>query len=721
MLEQYRYANLSLLKKVLWPYILLLLTLAMATSFGSSMLLQGKLLSSTQARLIHIQKQVYREFKELEQLLAQNVDKAVQQMPASIANIKETLSSFDHHIDILITTIDDPTLSEQQRNSLEKAKPRKTAYVSVLPDPAFGQTLVASKRLEDERYLIIRHPLGTAFLDELSKRYESQFYFLTQNGVLINKDQAAPAYTIQLNEKDLELMRSGKPLLKITETADTQLISYSPLPLGHDGSFLLGTSQSLSDIEALILNHRLYLLGIIGLSLLICITLFRSLLQRLFSPLNALMTVYDKVKDGNRKARIDIEKNNHSQLVKLCIACNELLDEVAEKERQIDQLSDQLSKLGDLKAHNQHLRKNNLELENRTVNLKEQNQELSALFKVTQTMVSSLDQQLLYERILQTLKETLNCSICVLYVFETGGDTLRAAKVQGLYGVELKSITAGLGEGAAGEAALNQKPVYLPNLSATDNKPVYGNEIITEGSLLSVPLTVQNRLIGVANLHQQASNAFSTTSQQIAQAIANQASIAIENARLYEKTKTLSATDELTGLSNRRQFQEYLLRELAQARRHHNSFSILMIDIDHFKLYNDFHGHLKGDIVIKKVAALLLQNTRGVDLVARFGGEEFVMLLPKSDKKNSLAVAEKLRLCIEKEYFPGAEKSQPGQRLTISVGVSHFPADSSDVYDLLNLADTALYEAKKQGRNKCIGWRQGLFASDKADHKKAET
>jgi diguanylate cyclase (GGDEF)-like protein len=409
-------------------------------------------------------------------------------------------------------------------------------------------------------------------------------------------------------------------------------------------------------------------------------------------------------------------------LVKLCIACNQLLDLQSSNDQKIEEMSDQLAKMEDLKKHNQHLRKSNLELENRTVNLKEQNQELSALFKVTQTMTSSLDQQLLYERILQTLKETLNSSICVLYIFQPGSDTLKAVKVQGIYGIDLKTITVELGKGLSGETALNQKLGYLPDLSSSDSKPRYGTEIITDGSLLTVPLTVQNRLIGVINLHQLNCNAFSSTSQKIAQAIASQAAIAIENAWLYEKTKTLSATDELTGLSNRRQFQEYLLRELAQSRRHHNSFSILMIDIDHFKLYNDFHGHLKGDIVLKKVASMLLQNTRGVDLVARFGGEEFVMLLPKSDKKSSLAVAEKLRLCIEKEYFSGAENSQPGQRLTISIGVSHFPGDSSDVYDLMNLADTALYEAKKRGRNKCVGWASDLLSnSSGANNKKTET
>ncbi len=722
MFEAFRYSNLSLLKKVLWPYILLLLTLAMAISFGSSILLQGRLIDSTQKRLEHVQKQAYEDFKVLEQLLSSNTIKAAKQKITSPEELNSELGPCAHHMQVIIASNDNPELSGQLLAQLKQARARESVYVSAINDGETGISLVAAQWLEKNRYLIIKHPLGHEYLDKLSKRYESNFYLLNQQGELLIANTDATEHAPLISKTELNQMRSGEQLLRVTEGREPQLISYSPLPLGHDGSFLLGSAQSLSEIEALLINHRLYLLAIIGLSLLLCTTLFRSLLIRLFNPLEALMKTYEIVKSGNYKTRINIEENNHSQLVKLCIACNQLLDLLNEKDQKIEETSKQLVKMEDLKSHNQHLRKNNLELENRVINLKEQNQELSALFKVTQTMVSSLDQQLLYERILQTLKETLKCTVCVLYVFQPGSDTLRAVKVQGLFGVDVKAITVELGQELAGEAALNQKLGYLPDLSLSNNKPKYVNEIISEGSLLSVPLTVQNRLIGVVNLHQDGCNSFSTTSQQIAQAIANQASIAIENARLYEKTKTLSATDELTGLSNRRQFQEYLLRELAQARRHHNSFSILMIDIDHFKLYNDHHGHLKGDIVLKKVASLLLQNTRGVDLVARFGGEEFVMLLPKSNKPNSLSVAEKLRMCVEKEYFSGAEKSQPGQRLTISIGISHFPGDSSDIYDLMNLADNALYEAKKQGRNKCISWEKDLIADNPAaSDKKAET
>lgn len=707
-----QYANLSLLLKALLPYILLLLTLTVVTALGSSYLLKEKLIEARQKHLADTQQQAYNEFKGLEHLLDQYALEIKKMMPTTAAEMQVSLAIHDAHIAAMITTPTNPQLTEPLKELLKKTQTTQSTYATIAKDQELGYSLVTCLRLDTNRYLILLHPLERPFLNELADRYNSHFYLFDNQGHLIANDQEASRYITRLDNTNLSKLQSGVQFTTVDNDSEPQLLSYSPLPLGSEGFFLLGTSESLSDIESLDRNHHLYLFGIIILSLIVCFSLFRSLLTQLFSPLNALLATYEKIKAGDFFARVEIDKNSRSQLVNLGLAYNQLLNLIDGKDKQLKLLTEQLQKMDDLKSHNQHLRKVNLELENRTVTLKEQNQEFSSLFQVTQTMVSSLDQRLLHERIIQALKDSLNCHICVLYIFRPGADNLMAAKVQGLYGVELKSITVELGKGLTGEAALNQKLTYAPDLSVLDAKPHYDSEVVQEGSLLSVPMTVQNRLIGVINLHHSKINGFSATAQQIAQAIANQAAIAIENARLYEKTKTLSATDELTGLSNRRQFQEYLLRELAQSRRHHNAFSILMIDIDHFKLYNDYHGHLKGDIVLKKVASLLLQNTRGVDLVARFGGEEFVLLLPKSAKDSSLAVAEKLRMCIEKEHFSGAENSQPGQRLTISIGISHFPGDSSDVYDLMNLADTALYEAKKQGRNKCIGWEPTMVGTE---------
>jgi diguanylate cyclase (GGDEF)-like protein len=318
----------------------------------------------------------------------------------------------------------------------------------------------------------------------------------------------------------------------------------------------------------------------------------------------------------------------------------------------------------------------------------------------------------LFEKVFNILRDTLHCDRIVLLLYHPGSESLEVTKTTGLDAGTAKGLSFNLGEGISGMAAASMQPIYCTDLSIDDRNLNYKGRWVSSGSLLSMPMVLHNRLIGVLNIHHQRNNAFSPVAQQMAQAIADQTAISIENSRLYEKTRTLSATDDLTGLANRRQFQDYLQREWAQSRRYHSNFSLLMLDIDHFKAFNDTNGHLKGDIVLKKVAALLLQNTRGIDLVARFGGEEFIILLPKSDKEGSLAVAKKLCSCIESEYFNGMELSQPEKKLTVSIGTSTFPTDSTDVYDLLNRADEALYQVKRNGRNHARVWSRDMIVEN---------
>ena len=700
---------MSLTKKILLPYVLLLLVFALATIFGSSMLLEKRLIDSTRDRLEHIQEHIYREFKYQEQILIPHIIEAKHKMPAAVEELQHFVRLHNRHATLRINHLADENFPEEYKLLALKAKNLQSPVTSVIKNEE-DQTYIMTTCLETEadNFLFLQQPLDSVFLDTLTDRHNSDVYLLDAAGQMIATNSAAIDEHPHLCVKDLAKLATGVPLAIILDCDKSRLFSYTSLPLGHDSVFLLGTSQALNNIENIILGHRLYLSGVTALSLLICFTLYRSLLRRLFKPLDSLLATGQKIRSGERTNRVAIAENDSSQLAELGCDFNQLLDQLEKQEQCRQQLSCQMERAEELEEHNRHLRKTNLELEERAVTLKEQNQGLSSLFQITRTMASSLDPQLLYEKIMQALKSAINCSSCMLLLFQHGSENLDAVKVQGFYGINLRSIRVVLGQGITGEAALNQRAAYCEDLGKVTGGELYGNETIHSGSLLTVPMTIQNRLIGMINLHKTETNAFDANTRKIAQAIANQAAIAIENARLYEKTKSLSATDELTGLANRRQFQEFLLHELAQSRRQKNSFSLLMIDIDHFKHYNDSHGHLKGDIVLKKVAMLFQQNTREVDLVARFGGEEFILLLSKTDKQLSLTVAEKLRRCIEKEHFAGAEKSQPGQRLTISIGISHFPGDSTDVYDLMNLADHALYEAKKQGRNKCVSWNRSM-------------
>ena len=185
---------------------------------------------------------------------------------------------------------------------------------------------------------------------------------------------------------------------------------------------------------------------------------------------------------------------------------------------------------------------------------------------------------------------------------------------------------------------------------------------------------------------------------QILSSLATQIAIVIENARLYGETEQLALTDEMTGIHNYRHFLSRLSDEWKRANRYHRPLSLIMVDIDSFKHYNDTHGHLKGDIVLRELAQLLARVTRDVDFVARYGGEEFVIILPETTREEALKMAERIRLEVRGHHFLLAE-TQPGGRLTVSVGVATYPDATQDRDELVELVDRAMYRAKRGGRD----------------------
>ncbi len=165
-----------------------------------------------------------------------------------------------------------------------------------------------------------------------------------------------------------------------------------------------------------------------------------------------------------------------------------------------------------------------------------------------------------------------------------------------------------------------------------------------------------------------------------------------------EELRQLAITDGLTGLYNYRYFKDHLSQELHRAKRHKLGVSVVMMDIDHFKHYNDTNGHPAGDAVLKQISKLLKDNIRNIDLAARYGGEEFVLVLPESNKAAAKIVAEKIRRLVEEHKFE-FEENQPNRKITISAGVATYPDDGQDFDSLVNSADQRLYRAKQSGRN----------------------
>ena len=168
--------------------------------------------------------------------------------------------------------------------------------------------------------------------------------------------------------------------------------------------------------------------------------------------------------------------------------------------------------------------------------------------------------------------------------------------------------------------------------------------------------------------------------------------------KLFEQTQASVYRDELTGLSNFRFFRECLAREIQRGERDNSPLSLVMVDIDNFKAYNDQNGHEAGNQALVSIARLLSDSLRKIDVTARYGGEEFALILPSTSKTGAGQVAERARERIEKHAFPG-EETQPAGRLTVSMGVATCPADAREAGSLVRCADGALYVAKSHGRN----------------------
>lgn len=317
--------------------------------------------------------------------------------------------------------------------------------------------------------------------------------------------------------------------------------------------------------------------------------------------------------------------------------------------------------------------------------------ELYTLIELSRMMSASMDLDQLLTSTLKTVAATVQVDGYCLFLLDETTERL-VAKTAGGQGTDpLQDLELAPGEGLAGrvfqtrnaEAHSSQAPFGWPDVPAEAR------------SVIAVPLTSRDKDIGVLVFVSRAPSAFSEREEAFFTVVADQLSVAVENARLYQKTRELSYRDGLTGLFNRRYFEEALWQELHRAERYRMPLSLIMADIDHFKRYNDTHGHPKGDEALKTVADILTETTRRADVVARYGGEELVLILPLTPKDSARLVAEKLRAAIANAAFPEG-------RLTISFGVATYPQDGSSAPDLIKAADDALYQAKRAGRNRVV-------------------
>ncbi len=258
-----------------------------------------------------------------------------------------------------------------------------------------------------------------------------------------------------------------------------------------------------------------------------------------------------------------------------------------------------------------------------------------------------------------------------------------------------------IGERIAKHVFTTQRAIAVEDISKAGILPDTESRHYKTPSFLSSPISVGGRVIGVMNFADRASGEpFDKSSLELFEAIAPQIGIAIDRAELREKAgqfEQLSVTDSLTGLLNRRYMEERLTEETKRSNRHGYPMSFMMLDVDEFKSYNDHFGHPAGDEALKLVGNIIRETLRGADVAARFGGEEFAVLLPQTTDKEAWTIAERIRSNIEQTRFP----ERP---VTISIGISSCSAELCRDADLVSAADQALYRAKRSGRNRVLAF-----------------
>ena len=350
--------------------------------------------------------------------------------------------------------------------------------------------------------------------------------------------------------------------------------------------------------------------------------------------------------------------------------------------------------------------KEGLERRKRSLNLQEEENaslerrisELVELYELTKKVSISLEFQEVFATLSQILSSNFSFEKGYLFLFREESEEGGAVHILD----EIYSLKPAENSGSSEEALMKvggSEISYLGEILAEgkEQKEAFQGK---SSPFTAVPLWVKDRLISMLvceRLRPEEVEKFTILSRQFA--------LVIQKVKLYERLQELAITDGLTHLYSRRYFLERFGEELERSKRHELHLSFLMADIDHFKQKNDQYGHLVGDVVLREVAALLKANVREIDLVGRYGGEEFSIALPDTGIPEALQVAERIRKAVEERTFTAYDEAT---HVTISIGVGAYPEDGAKVVVLIEAADAALYHAKQTGRNRVCSATPGL-------------
>jgi diguanylate cyclase (GGDEF)-like protein len=326
--------------------------------------------------------------------------------------------------------------------------------------------------------------------------------------------------------------------------------------------------------------------------------------------------------------------------------------------------------------------------------------ELQALNEIGRALTSTLDLPEVLRLVMGRAQDLLKASRFSLLLLDDQASELRFEVATGPGSERLSALRLRMGEGIAGWVAREGQSVLVQDVARDPRFSSRYDELSGQRShsLIAVPLVSKGRTLGVLEVVSGVGERELTPEDLLTvQTLADHAAIAIENAQAFERIRELTIVDEHTGLFNSRHLLRVLEAEVVRSERYGRPFSLVFIDLDHFKQVNDRHGHQAGSAALREVGGVLRAGLRETDIPTRYGGDEYVILLPEADRAQAMGVAERLRAAIAEHTF--LEDRGLSVRITASLGVATWPLDGRRAEELLGRADAAMYWVKGASRD----------------------
>lgn len=336
--------------------------------------------------------------------------------------------------------------------------------------------------------------------------------------------------------------------------------------------------------------------------------------------------------------------------------------------------------------------------------LRRRNRELETMVDLGKALTATLELKEVLDVVMTAVGQLVKARVWSLLLVDEGGENLVFEVVMSPAAESLKGQRIPLGVGVAGWVAQHGEPLLIPDVRQDPRFAAHFDEetdFVTR-SIVCVPVKSSHRVLGVIELiNPLEEESFGDAELRLLSAIADFSAIAIDNARNYRRIQQLVVTDDLTGLYNARHMHLLIEREVDRALRYNSPVSLVFIDLDHFKQVNDTHGHLVGSRLLAQFGHFLRNNIRKVDLAARYGGDEFVLVLPETGKAGALTLCNNLLQRLHREPLRSPEGEPLG--VTASFGVATLPDDAASKEELIAVADRVMYEVKAATRDAVRG------------------